>query len=181
MLLTFSTLLLPSPICLHFLVISPVPGLYTQESVARLVRIEVETLGEKFKLPEVAGVKDANRELMLVVGAGGQRIGSFIIPSALTLVELLAYQWKEGSSLFDNFKWGITITERRWYEKMKHTFPYSQWAVFDVHSTYSLAEFVANRNSGTGVDPFLINVDPQPPVAESECLLRVQMKVRPKE
>mmetsp|Transcript_13913 Transcript_13913/g.42431 ORF Transcript_13913/g.42431 Transcript_13913/m.42431 type:complete len:160 (-) Transcript_13913:96-575(-) len=154
MLLTFSTLLLPSPICLHFLVISPVPGLYTQESVARLVRIEVETLGEKFKLPEVAGVKDANRELMLVVGAGGQRIGSFIIPSALTLVELLAYQWKEGSSLFDNFKWGITITERRWYEKMKHTFPYSQWAVFDVHSTYSLAEFVANRNSGTGVDPF---------------------------
>jgi len=117
------------------------------------VRAEVETLGEKFELPAVAGVKDANRELMLIVGSAGQRIGSFIVPSALTLVELLACQWTEDTPLFDEFKAGVVVTERRWYEKMKHTFPYSNWAVFDVHKTYSHKEFIANRNSGTGVDP----------------------------
>ena len=50
----------------------------TAEEVAKRVRAEVELLGEKFKLPEVSGVKDLHRELMLIVGAGGQKFGSFV-------------------------------------------------------------------------------------------------------
>merc|ERR1712228_497617 len=71
----------------------------------------------------VIGRKE-ERDLMLAVGAGGQSIGSFIIPPALTLVELSAKRWSEGHSLFEDFKDGIVVTERRWYEQMRHTFPY---------------------------------------------------------
>eukprot|EP00965_Chrysotila_dentata_P191237 6174396-Pleurochrysis_carterae.AAC.2 len=72
---------------------------------------------------------------------------------ALSLVELSFKKWEEGTPLLDDFKAGIVVTERRWYEQMRHTFPYSQWTVFDPHKTYSQREFIANRNSGSGVDP----------------------------
>ena len=126
----------------------------TAEEVTKRVRAEVELLGEKFKLPEVSGVKDLHRELMLIVGAGGQKFGSFVVPPHMNLVELLAAQWTEGTPLFDGFKCGVQVTERRWYEAMKHTYPYSQWTVYDVKASYSHKEFVANRNKGEGVaDP----------------------------
>lgn len=128
----------------------------TAEEVAKAVRSDVEQIGEKFKLLEVAGKKEDPR-LMLVVGASGMAIGSFIIPSAIALVEVASMRWSEGNSLFEDFKAGIIVTERRWYEQMRHTFPYSQWAVLDVHKSYSQKEFIANRNSGTGVDPFYRN------------------------
>jgi hypothetical protein len=124
----------------------------TADEVSRAVRAEVETLGEKFELPAVAGVKDSHRDLLLVLGAAGQRIGSFVVPGSLALVELLASQWTEKTPLFDDFKAGVIVTERRWFDKMRHTFPYSQWIIFDVHKTYSYKEFIANRNSGSGVN-----------------------------
>uniref|UniRef100_A0A7S4EVB5 FAM50A/XAP5 C-terminal domain-containing protein n=1 Tax=Chrysotila carterae TaxID=13221 RepID=A0A7S4EVB5_CHRCT len=124
----------------------------TAEEVARLVRADVEKLGDKFKLLQVAGKKE-ERDLMFVAGANGMTIGCFIIPLALSLVELSFKKWEEGTPLLDDFKAGIVVTERRWYEQMRHTFPYSQWTVFDPHKTYSQREFIANRNSGSGVDP----------------------------
>ena len=48
------------------------------------MRLDVERIGEKFKLLEVAGKKE-DRLLMLIVGASGMAIGSFIIPSCAPL------------------------------------------------------------------------------------------------
>ena len=55
----------------------------------------------------------------------------------------------EGASLFETQN--VIVVERRWYEQMKHTFPYSQWTVLDLYATYSQKAFVANRDTGSGV------------------------------
>ena len=124
----------------------------TAEEVCRAVRLDVERLGEKFKLIEVAG-KTENRECILTLCANGMERGSFTIPSAITLVEVGAMRWSEGGSLFDDFRAGIVVTERRWHEQMRHTYPYSQWEVLDMHKTYSQKEHISKRNARTGVDP----------------------------
>merc|ERR1712070_639600 len=122
----------------------------SSDDVCRLVREDGSRLGDKFKLLEVAGVKE-DRDHLLVCCAGGRTIGSFIAPVSITFVELGALKWVEGTALFDDFKDGVVVTERRWYEQMKHTFPYSQWTVLDLYATYSQKAFVANRDTGSGV------------------------------
>lgn len=125
----------------------------TSEEVARLVRQDVaKTAGPKFALPEVAG-RQVESDVVLAAGVAGNTIGSFIIPASLTLVQVLSQRWSEGSSMFEDFKCGIVVTERRWYEASRHVFPFSQWSVFDEHKTYSLKEFISNRNAKSGVDP----------------------------
>ena len=104
---------------------------------------------------QVAG-KQLESDVVLAAGVAGNAIGSFIIPASLTLVQVLSQKWSEGSSMFEDFKCGIVVTERRWYESSRHVFPFSQWTVFDEHKTYSLKEFISNRNSGSGVDPVRI-------------------------
>ena len=123
------------------------------EAVARAVARDVEKLGGKFAPAEVAGVRE-ERDMQLTAAA---TIGWFIIPPSISLFELGTKTWSEGAcraqdasatrpsrrldlsrsaagtGMFDDFKGGIAVTERRWYEEMRHTFPYSQWAIFDVH------------------------------------------------
>mmetsp|Transcript_41861 Transcript_41861/g.89322 ORF Transcript_41861/g.89322 Transcript_41861/m.89322 type:complete len:302 (-) Transcript_41861:201-1106(-) len=124
----------------------------TAEEVARAVRTDVEDRGEKFRLLTVAGKKE-EKDLIVCLCANGSAMGSFIIPSAMTLVEAAMLRWVEDTSLFEEFKDGIVVTERRWYDQMRHTFPYSRWVILDVHKSYSQKEFIANRNGGQGVDP----------------------------
>ena len=31
--------------------------------------------------------------------------------------------------MFDDFKHGLIVTERRWYDEKKHTYPYVTWKV----------------------------------------------------
>ena len=59
----------------------------SSDDVCRLVREDVSRLGDKFKLLEVAGVKE-DRDHLLVCCAGGRTIGSFIAPVSITFVEL---------------------------------------------------------------------------------------------
>ena len=40
-------------------------------------------------------------------------------------------------AMFDEFKHGVVVTERRYYEEMKHTYPYSHWRLYDTRSEYS--------------------------------------------
>ena len=51
----------------------------------------------------------------------------------------------------------VHVVERRWYEQMRHTYPYSQWSFYETRLSYSQKEFVSNRNSGTGIDPVATN------------------------
>jgi len=61
---------------------------------------------------------------------------------------------EQGTSLFEEFKGGVIVTERRWYEQMKHTYPYSAWTPFDEQKTYSYKSMLANREKGFGgVEP----------------------------
>ena len=149
------------------------------EEVARVVARDVEKMGgPKFKALEIAGVRE-ERDVMLAASVASQSIGlgaGFIIPPSNTLVEIGMKRWTEGASLFDDFKGGVMVTERRWYEEMKHTFPYSQWNTLDMATTYSHIEFIANRDRGQGVDPTVrlprdldSSLHPSPSPATSCC------------
>ena len=47
---------------------------------------------------------------------------------------------------FDELKHGVVVTERRWFESQRHTYPYSHWRMYDTLQQYELKTFVANRD-----------------------------------
>ena len=47
---------------------------------------------------------------------------------------------------FDELKHGVVVTERRWFESQRHTYPYSHWRMYDSLQEYALKTFVANRD-----------------------------------
>ena len=51
------------------------------------------------------------------------------MPGSTTLFELCTKKWAEGPGMFDDFAHGIVVTERRWYEEKRHTYPYITWKV----------------------------------------------------
>lgn len=134
----------------------------TAEDIARAVRRDTEALGEKFEPKSISGIReevDCMLVLNVTVPDNTERvtIGSFLIPPTMTLLELAAQKWVEGAPLFDLVN--VTVVERRWYEQMRHMYPYSQWNFYETRLQYSQKEFVANRNSGTGIDPVAVNAN----------------------
>lgn len=84
--------------------------------MARAVAADVAKLGGKFAPTNVGGVNE-ERDVILVCNVGhgdGEGRGCFVIPPAVTLMELMPRKWVEGTSLFDGFKNGVIVTERRW-------------------------------------------------------------------
>lgn len=130
----------------------------TAEQVACRVRDDVHAKGGKFAALSVAGVKE-ERDVMLTLCTGESVLGSFAIPPSIPMLDLSKKTWIEGEKLFDGFKGGIIVTERRHYESVKHVHPYSQWKLYDEKTSYSLAEFIAGRGAGTGVDPIIRSLD----------------------
>jgi len=119
------------------------------EEAAKAVLAEVEKLGEKFETPRIAGVR-TERELAFVAYPTNNSVGGFIIPGSLALFQVMQAKWSEGTSLFEGFKGGVIVTERRWYEQMRHTYPYSQWTPYDEQKAYSYNYMLANREKGFG-------------------------------
>ena len=124
----------------------------TAEEVAVAVRTDVEGLGGKFAPNSVQGIRE-EREVALICCCSGQSSGSFMVPGAVTLVELAMRRWSEGDGssgpamlMFDDFAHGIVVTERRYYEAQKHTFPYSYWRQYESQRDYSFSEWQASRN-----------------------------------
>ena len=57
-------------------------------------------------------------------------------------------KWADADTpLFDDFKHGVVVTERRWYEQWRHMHPYNKWRLYESREAYSLRDFVANRNA----------------------------------
>ena len=56
-------------------------------------------------------------------------VGAFLMPGSTTMFELCTKKWAEGPGMFEDFAHGIVVTERRWYEEKRHTFPYITWKV----------------------------------------------------
>ena len=108
------------------------------------VRTDVESLGGKFAPNAVQGIRE-ERDVVLICCCEGQNGGSYIIPGAVSLVELWMRR-VEGEPLFDDFKHGIVVTERRWLERQRHTYPYSHWRTYESREDYSLKEFIATRD-----------------------------------
>jgi len=95
----------------------------------------------------VQGIRE-ERDVVVVVCCEGSPQGSFLIPGAVNLVELATRKWADtGTSIFDDFAHGIHVTERRYFEAQKHTFPFSLWRMYDTRTEYNYKEFVATRNS----------------------------------
>jgi hypothetical protein len=121
----------------------------TADEVAVAVRTDVEKLGGKFAPNAVQGIREA-RDVMLIVSCEGMPTGSFIVPGAVSLVELSCRRWSDQreSTLFDDFRHGVVVIERRWYDRQRHTYPYSHWRLYDsrLGDDYSLKEFIATRN-----------------------------------
>uniref|UniRef100_A0A7S3ASW4 Uncharacterized protein n=1 Tax=Haptolina ericina TaxID=156174 RepID=A0A7S3ASW4_9EUKA len=132
---------------------------FTAEQVARAVHLDTERLGEKFQGKRVAGIRVEERDVMLIANAGESPCGAFIIPPTMTMIEMSAVRWAEGTPLFELGP-GIIVTEMKYYESWKHTYPYSHWNPYESRLTYSHKEFIANRNSGTGIDPVRISTKP---------------------
>jgi hypothetical protein len=119
----------------------------TAEEVATAVRHDVEQLGGKFAPNQVQGIKE-ERDVLLVGCCAGKPGGSFIFPGAVSLVEIGTRRWADAqTSIFDDFAHGVVVTERRYYEAMRHTYPYSHWRQYESRDEYQLQEFVAHRNS----------------------------------
>ena len=68
----------------------------------------------------------------------------------LKLSQLMQAKWSEGTSLFEGLKGGVIVTERRYYEQMRHTYPYSGWVPYDEQKPYSYNHMLANRDKGFG-------------------------------
>lgn len=119
---------------------------FTADEVAAAVRNDVEALGGKFAPNSVQGIRE-ERDCLLVLCCEGQPTGSFIAPGAVSLVELQMRKWSDQPSiaLFDDFKHGIVVTERRWYDSQRHTYPYHLWRQYESRFEYNRAEFIANR------------------------------------
>ena len=118
---------------------------FTADEAAVAVRTDVESLGGKFAPNAVQGIRE-ERDVVLICCCEGQNGGSYIIPGAVSLVELWMRRWVEGEPLFDDFKHGIVVTERRWLERQRHTYPYSHWRTYESREEYSLKEFIATRD-----------------------------------
>ena len=62
-------------------------------------------------------------------------------------MELWTRRWSDQPlPLFDEFKHGVVVTERRWFEQQRHTYPYSFWRMYDSREEYSLKDFIASRD-----------------------------------
>jgi len=119
----------------------------TADEAAIAVRTDVEALGGKFAPNAVQGIRE-ERDVVLICCCEGAPHGSFLVPGAVPLVELWTRRWSDQPTpLFDEFKHGVVVTERRWYEAQRHTYPYCHWRMYDSLEDYSLKEFVANRNA----------------------------------
>jgi hypothetical protein len=100
---------------------------FTADEAAVAVRADVETLGGKFAPNAVQGIRE-ERDVILVCCCEGMDKGSFVVPGAVSLVELWTRRWADQPlPLFDEFKHGVVVSERRWFEQQRHTYPYSQW------------------------------------------------------
>lgn len=119
---------------------------FTADEVAVAVRNDVERLGGKFAPNSVQGIRE-ERDCLLVLCCEGQTTGSYIAPGAVSLVELQMRKWSDQPSLplFDDFKHGIVVTERRWYDAQRHTHPYNLWRQYESRVEYNRAEFIAKR------------------------------------
>ena len=119
---------------------------FTADEVAAAVRLDVESLGGKFAPNSVQGIRE-ERDCLLVLCCEGQPTGSFIAPGAVSLVELQMRKWSDQPSLtlFDDLKPGVVVTERRWYDAQRHTYPYHLWRQYESRCEYDRAEFIANR------------------------------------
>jgi len=127
----------------------------TAEEVTKVVREEVATLGGVFEIPSVAGIKQ-ERDMVLICNASNlpSPVGAFLVLGSVSLFELCTKKWAEGPSMFEDFAHGIIVTERRWYEEKKHTYPYILWKHFDMKETYSYKQMISARDdSKGGVDP----------------------------
>jgi len=119
---------------------------FSAEEAAVAVRLDVEKLGGKFAPNSVQGIKE-ERDVLLIVCCEGVPNGSFVVPGAVGLPELWNRRWSDvPQSMFDEFKHGVVVTERRYYEQQRHVFPYSHWRQYDTLTDYSHKEFVATRN-----------------------------------
>mmetsp|Transcript_80168 Transcript_80168/g.194268 ORF Transcript_80168/g.194268 Transcript_80168/m.194268 type:complete len:296 (+) Transcript_80168:56-943(+) len=127
----------------------------TTEEVCKLVRLDVAKLGEVFEIPSVAG-RSMERDMVLICNASNlpTTVGAFLMPGSTTLFELCTKNWAEGPGMFDDFKHGLIVTERRWYDEKKHTYPYVTWKNFEMKDTYSFKKLISSRDSEKGgVDP----------------------------
>ena len=62
-------------------------------------------------------------------------------PAAVNLVELWARRWSDQSDqpIFDEFKHGVVVTERRYLDRQRHTYPFSLWHAYDSLQEYAPA------------------------------------------
>lgn len=118
---------------------------FTADEAAVAVRTDIEKLGGKFAPNAVQGIRE-ERDVLFIGCCEGVATGSFVVPGAVGLVELWNRTWSDAGPMFDEFKHGVLVTERRWYEQMRHTYPYSHWRQYDTLTEYSLKEFIANRD-----------------------------------
>ena len=120
---------------------------FSAEEAAIAVRSDVEKLGGKFAPNAVQGIRE-ERDVVLICCCEGMAHGSFLIPGAVNLVELWTRRWADAPqpTMFDEFKHGVVVTERRWWERQRHTYPYSHWRQYDSLTDYSLKEFIASRD-----------------------------------
>jgi len=127
----------------------------TADDVATAVRLDVEALGGKFAPNQVQGIHE-QRDCMLVVCCDGQPTGSFVVPGAVSLVELQMRKWVDQPSVsfIDDFKHGVVVTERRYYESQRHVHPYKLWRQYESRLEYNRAEWIATRsNAANPFDP----------------------------
>ena len=134
----------------------------TAEEVAKAVYADTFSLGEKFRPKEISGIRE-ERDVVLTLNSGGMTTGSFVVPPTSTLVELTTHKWVEGTPLF-SLEDGVVVTERRWFEQWKHSFPYSHWRIYEERLAYSHAEFVSSRGTKSGgIDPVNVAKKGAPP------------------
>ena len=121
----------------------------TADEVAIAVRTDVESLGGKFAPVAVQGIRE-ERDVVMTCCCEGMALGSFLVPGAVKLTELWNRKWADqpgqAGGIFDEFKHGVVVSERRWYEAQRHTYPYSHWRQYDTLTEYSKAEFIATRD-----------------------------------
>lgn len=124
----------------------------TAEEACKVVREDVHLLGGVHAIPSVAGIRQ-ERDLVLIANAThiDSGIAGFVIPGAHTVFELCLKKWAEGDAMFDNsLSSGVIVTERRWYEAKRHTYPYIMWKSFDMRERYSYKEMISNRDDAKG-------------------------------
>ena len=100
------------------------------------MRLDTEKLGGGVEAIQVAGVRE-ERDCILVLCVPN-RSTARSSSADVHARRAAPVRWTEGHSLFDDFKPGVVVVERRWYEQNRHQFPYSQWSPFEMKGRYSL-------------------------------------------